>query len=74
MIVALYDKRGKVNGFSTVTRDLTERKRTEESQNKPDTEIQYAQKLDSLAILAGGMIVGCIGGLIAARSAREIAD
>jgi cell division transport system permease protein len=26
------------------------------------------------AILAGGMIVGCIGGLIAARSAREIAD
>jgi cell division transport system permease protein len=28
----------------------------------------------SAAILAGGMIVGCIGGLIAARSAREIAD
>ncbi|MCM3881909.1 MAG: ABC transporter permease [Vicinamibacterales bacterium] len=26
------------------------------------------------AILAGGMIVGCIGGLIAARTAREIAD
>jgi cell division transport system permease protein len=26
------------------------------------------------AILAGGMIVGCTGGLIAARSAREIAD
>ena len=26
------------------------------------------------AILGGGMIVGCIGGLIAARSAREIAD
>lgn len=28
----------------------------------------------SAAILAGGMIVGCTGGLIAARSAREIAD
>jgi cell division transport system permease protein len=28
----------------------------------------------SLGILAGGMIVGCGGGLIAARSAREIAD
>jgi cell division transport system permease protein len=26
------------------------------------------------ALLAGGMIVGCIGGLIAARSTREIAD
>jgi cell division transport system permease protein len=26
------------------------------------------------AVLAGGMIVGCIGGLIAARSAREVAD
>jgi hypothetical protein len=25
-------------------------------------------------ILLGGMIVGCTGGLIAARSAREIAD
>jgi cell division transport system permease protein len=28
----------------------------------------------SAAILAGGMIVGCAGGLIAARSAREVAD
>jgi cell division transport system permease protein len=26
------------------------------------------------ALLAGGMIVGCVGGLIAARSTREIAD
>jgi cell division transport system permease protein len=26
------------------------------------------------ALLAGGMVVGCIGGLIAARSTREIAD
>jgi cell division transport system permease protein len=26
------------------------------------------------ALLAGGMAVGCVGGLIAARSAREIAD
>ena len=26
------------------------------------------------ALLAGGMIVGCIGGLVAARSTREIAD
>jgi two-component system cell cycle sensor histidine kinase/response regulator CckA len=55
VIVALYNKRGKVNGFSTVTRDLTERKRADESVNMPDTEIQYAQKLDSLGILAGGI-------------------
>ena len=27
-----------------------------------------------LALLAGGMVVGCVGGLIAARSAREIVD
>jgi cell division transport system permease protein len=27
-----------------------------------------------LALLAGGMVVGCIGGLIAARNVREIAD
>lgn len=26
------------------------------------------------ALLAGGMMVGCVGGLIAARSAREVAD
>ena len=26
------------------------------------------------ALLAGGMVVGCVGGLIAARSAREIVD
>lgn len=28
----------------------------------------------SVGIFAGGMLVGCVGGLIAARSAREIAD
>lgn len=38
------------------------------------TAIVFLSPLMSLAILASGMIVGCIGGLIAARSAREIAD
>jgi cell division transport system permease protein len=28
----------------------------------------------SVSLLAGGMLVGCVGGVIAARSAREIAD
>jgi hypothetical protein len=38
------------------------------------TAVVFLSPLMSLAILAAGMIVGCIGGLIAARSAREIAD
>jgi len=28
----------------------------------------------SVALLAGGMVVGCIGGFIAARSTREVAE
>jgi cell division transport system permease protein len=38
------------------------------------TAVVFLSPLMSVALLAGGMIVGCIGGLIAARSAREIAD
>lgn len=38
------------------------------------TAIVFLSPLMSLAILASGMMVGCIGGLMAARSAREIAD
>jgi hypothetical protein len=36
--------------------------------------MRFLSLTTSAAILAGGMIVGCVGGLIAARSAREIAD
>jgi cell division transport system permease protein len=38
------------------------------------TAMRFLSAPTSAAILAGGMIVGCVGGLIAAQSAREIAD
>ena len=32
--------------------------------------MKLVMRLAVLALLAGGMLVGCVGGLIAARSAR----
>ncbi|MFQ5738194.1 MAG: PAS domain S-box protein [Acidobacteriota bacterium] len=39
----------------TFVRDITERKRTEERRARMETQIQQAQKLESLGVLAGGI-------------------
>lgn len=41
--------------FATVTTDVTERKRAEEERRALDAQVQHAQKLESLGVLAGGI-------------------
>jgi PAS domain S-box-containing protein len=46
--VPFFDSEGKLSGYRGITRDITDRKRMEE-------ELQKAQKLESLGLLAGGI-------------------
>jgi PAS domain S-box-containing protein len=46
---------GSPNGFRGVVRDVTERKRAEQEQKKLEAQLQYAQKLEALGNLAGGI-------------------
>ena len=41
--------------FSAFVQDISERKRAEEDRGKLESQIQYAQKLESLGVLAGGI-------------------
>jgi len=51
----LYDEEGRVIGGLGVIRDVTDRVRAEQERRKLDTQIQQAQKLESLGVLAGGI-------------------
>jgi len=42
-------------GFRGVLRDVTERKRTEDERRKLETQLQQAQKMESIGTLAGGI-------------------
>jgi PAS domain S-box-containing protein len=51
----LRDADGCVTGFMSVLTDITERKRAEEERRALEAQIQHAQKLESLGVLAGGI-------------------
>lgn len=46
---------GKVESVLTINVDITERKKAEEKQRKLEIQIQQAQRLESLGVLAGGI-------------------
>ncbi|MBN1522644.1 MAG: PAS domain S-box protein [Candidatus Aureabacteria bacterium] len=46
---------GKVTGIVLIARDITERKKAEKEQRKHESQMQHAQRLESIGILAGGI-------------------
>ncbi len=53
--VPLFDGNGTATGFIEVVEDITERKQAEAERHKLETQMQHAQKLESLGVLAGGI-------------------
>jgi PAS domain S-box-containing protein len=53
--VLMPDAHGRVNQFLSTLTDLSERRRTEEDKLALERQIQHAQKLESLGVLAGGI-------------------
>ena len=51
----LRDEAGDVTGFISVMTDITERKRAEKVRLSLERQVQYAQKLESLGVLASGI-------------------
>lgn len=55
LVLAHRDGQGKVTYLSTIARDLSEIKKTEESKHKMELQVQHVQRLESLGVLAGGI-------------------
>ena len=51
----LCDREGRVTGAMSLALDITERKRAEEERLNLERQVQHAQKLESLGVLAGGI-------------------
>jgi PAS domain S-box-containing protein len=49
------DAEGQSIGFRGLMRDITERKRLEEERKKLEAQVQYAQRIESIGTLAGGL-------------------
>jgi len=55
VITALRDKTGALNGFTTITRDITQQKTIERTLQQKEAELSQAQKLEAIGRLAGGV-------------------
>ncbi|WP_313031869.1 hybrid sensor histidine kinase/response regulator [Massilia alkalitolerans] len=55
IIDAIHDDDGKILGFAKITRDLTEKKRTEEALEQAQLALFQSQKMESIGQLTGGV-------------------
>ncbi|KFI06711.1 PAS domain-containing sensor histidine kinase [Massilia sp. BSC265] len=55
IIDAVHDDEGKILGFAKITRDLTEKKRTEEALEQAQLALFQSQKMESIGQLTGGV-------------------
>jgi len=55
MIIAHRNSDGKIAYLSTIARDLSDIKRTEDARHKMELQVQHVQRLESLGVLAGGI-------------------
>lgn len=53
--VPMHDPEGAVIGILGTWQDITERKRDEEERRRLEAQVQHAQKLESLGVMAGGI-------------------
>ena len=73
LILAEHDGEGRVVGFASTARDITERKRLAEEKLELQSQLQQSQKMESLGTLAGGVahdmnnVLGAILGLASAH-------
>jgi len=76
---ALRDKEGNVVGLTGTVQDITDRKRSEEEQNRLQEQLRQAQKMEAIGQLAGGvahdfnnLLTGIIGNVsLAAMKASD---
>jgi two-component system, cell cycle sensor histidine kinase and response regulator CckA len=54
-IRAEHGENGEVRGFAGTARDVTEKKRAAEEKSKLENQLQQAQRMESLGVLAGGI-------------------
>jgi two-component system, cell cycle sensor histidine kinase and response regulator CckA len=55
VICPLRDKRSQLQGFSVIIRDITERKKAEESLRQKEEELTQARKMEAMGRFAGGI-------------------
>lgn len=54
-VAPLRDASGTIVAALSVTRDITDRKRAEQERQRLEAQVQHAQKLESLGVMAGGI-------------------
>ena len=55
VIDAIHDEEGKLIGFAKVTRDVTEKRKTQEALARAQEQMAHAQKMEALGELTGGV-------------------
>ncbi len=69
----IHDESGKFEGVVCLARDITERKRSEEEKLSLERQVQQAQKMESLGVLAGGIAHDFNNILMAVQGHAELA-